>query len=63
MFLSVAGNVSRGQMSTFTATFTGIAYQHYVAQSFKPYNSIAGGLSGLANGLSGLASDATGGLL
>lgn len=63
MFLTVAGGISRGQISTYSATFTGVAYQHYVAQAFKPYNSIAGGLSGLANGLANLASDATGGLL
>jgi hypothetical protein len=63
MFLSVSGSIAKGAMSTFSAQFTGIAYQHYVAQSFKPYNSIAGGLSGLVNGLGGLASDASGGLL
>jgi hypothetical protein len=43
MFLSVSGSIARGAVSSFTATFTGTAYQHYVAQSFKPYNSIAGG--------------------
>lgn len=63
MFLSVSGNISRGGMSTLSAQFTGISYQHYVAQSFKPYNSIAGGISGLANGLAGLTSAATGGLV
>jgi hypothetical protein len=63
MFLSVSGNIARGQVSTISAQFTGIAYQHYVAQSFKPYESIAGGISGLANGLKNLASTATGGLL
>jgi hypothetical protein len=63
MFLSVSGNIARGQLSTFTATFTGIAYQHYIFQKFKPYNSIAGGLEGIASGLVGLVSDATGGLI
>lgn len=63
MFLSVSGAIAKGQLSTFTATFTGIAYQHYVFQKFKPYNSIAGGLEGIASGLAGLASDATGGLI
>lgn len=63
MFNSVNGGVQRGQLSTLTAQFTGIAYQHYVAQQFKPYDSIASGLSGLVNGLANLASDATGGIL
>jgi hypothetical protein len=63
MFLNVAGSIARGQLSTFTASFVGIAYQHYVAQNFKPYNSIAAGLSNLVGGLQNLASDASGGLL
>lgn len=63
MFLSISGSVQRGSVSSHSATFTGVAYQHYVAQSFKPYDSIAGGLTGLANGLAGLASDVSGGLL
>lgn len=63
MFTTVNGSVSRGQLSNFSASFVGIAYQHYVSQQFKPYNSIAGGLSGLVGGLKNLASTATGGLL
>lgn len=63
MFLSVSGGISRGQLSTITAQFTGIAYQHYVAQQFKPYSGIASGLSGLVNGLGGLASKISGGIL
>jgi hypothetical protein len=62
MFLAVNGNIERGQLSSLSAQFTGTFYQNYVGQAFKPYNSIAGGLSGLANGLAGLASTATGGL-
>lgn len=63
MFLSVNSGVSRGQLSTITAQFTGIAYQHYVGQSFKPYSGIASGLSGLVNGLGSLASTVSGGIL
>lgn len=63
MFTSVSGGVTKGQLSTMTAQFTGVAYQHYVAQQFKPYNGIASGLSGLVNGLGGLASDVSGGIL
>jgi len=63
MFTKVNGSVARGQISNITASFVGIAYQHYVTQQFKPYDSIAGALSGLVDGLAGLASTATGGLL
>ena len=63
MFNQVAGSVSRGQLGTWSASFTGNAYQHYVAQAFKPYNSVAGAVSGLVNGLTGLASDFSGGIL
>lgn len=63
MFNSVSGGVARGALSTLSAQFTGIAYQHYVAQQFKPYNGIASGMSGLVNGLSNLASDFSGGVL
>jgi hypothetical protein len=63
MFLSVSGNISKGAVSTLSAQFTGVAYQHYVSQSFKPYNSVAGGLQGLANSVTGLVSTPTGGLL
>jgi hypothetical protein len=63
MFLSCSGNISKGAVSSISAQFVGVFYQHFVSQSFQPYGSIAGGLSGLANGLKNLASDATGGLL
>lgn len=63
MFLSVSGSVARGQMSTFNANFTGVLYQHYVAQFFKPYDSLAGAATGLVNGLKNLASDFTGGII
>lgn len=63
MFLAVNGQVARGQLSNISAQFVGVAYQHYVNQTFKPYDSIAGGLQGLANGLKNLASTATGGIL
>jgi len=63
MFTKVTGSVARGAISTWSAVFTGIAYQHYVAQAFKPYQSIAGGISSVVGGLQGLASDLSGGLL
>jgi len=63
MFLSVSGNIARGQTSTLSAQFTGMAYQHYVAQQFKAYSSLASGLSGLVNGLANIASSVTGGVL
>jgi hypothetical protein len=63
MFLSVSGAVARGSMSTFNARFTGVLYQQYVAQYFKPYDSLAGAASGLIDGLKDLASDFTGGII
>jgi hypothetical protein len=62
MFTQVSGNIARGAMSTFSAHFTGIAYQHYVAQAFQPYESIAGSASAAVDGLQNLASDFSGGL-
>lgn len=63
MFTTVNGNISRGQLSGMSAGFVGVAYQHYVSQQFKPYNSIAGKLTGAIGGLKSLASTASGGLL
>ena len=63
MFVEVDGNVTHGSLSTFSARFVGVAYQHYVAQAFKPYNSVAGALSGLVGGLQSVASTVTGGIL
>jgi hypothetical protein len=63
MFVAVNGNVTQGQISHFSAQFVGVAYQHYVNQKFKPYNSIAGALTGAVQGLQNLASSLTGGLL
>lgn len=63
MFTSINGNVSLGSMSNWSANFQGIAYQHYVSQNFKPYNSVSSGLSNLIDGLQNLTSDLTGGFL
>lgn len=63
MWLSVNGSISRGNLSSFSAQFTGLAYQHYVSQAFKPYNSLAGGLSGLLNTGAKIASALSGGIL
>ena len=62
MFLQVSGGINRGQLSNLSANFTGVAFQHYVQQQFKPYDSIASGLSGMVNGLAGLVSTTTGGV-
>lgn len=62
MFLQVNGNITRGQLSGISASFTGIAYQHYVAQSFKPYSGVGGKISGLIGGLKDLVSKGTGGI-
>ena len=63
MFVAVNGQIGRGQVGNWSCQFSGIAYQHYVAQSFKPYNSVAGTASGLIKGLKNLASGLTGGIL
>ena len=41
MFTSTSGNATLGQLSQLTAQFTGVAYQHYVAQGFTPYGPIS----------------------
>jgi hypothetical protein len=64
MFTAVTGDVTKGQVGTWSCQFIGVAYQHYVAQNgFKPYSGLAGAVSGLVNGLAGLSSDLTGGIL
>lgn len=63
MFTAVNGNIGRGQVGAWSCQFTGVAYQQYVSQQFKPYDSIAGGLTGALNSVKKLASKYTGGLL
>jgi hypothetical protein len=63
MFLSISGNVARGQLSGINAEFTGTMYQHYSSQAFQPYGSVAGTASKLAGSLKKLASNLTGGVL
>jgi hypothetical protein len=62
VFATMSGNISRGQISTFSASFVGTVYQHYVSQTFKPY-SVAAKVSGALNNLTNLAGNLTGGLL
>jgi hypothetical protein len=62
MFTAVNGNIGRGQVGTWSCQFTGVAYQHYVAQSFKPYTGVANAAGTLVNGLKKLASDLSGGI-
>ena len=63
MFTSLSGNIARGQLSSFSCGFIGVAYQHNVYQEFNPYTGAAAGLgnavSNFSSGLSGL----TGGFL
>jgi hypothetical protein len=63
MFTSISGNMALGQLGGYSAQFIGVAYQHWVAQQFKPYDGIAGGLSNLIGGLANLASNLSGGLI
>ena len=63
MFTAINGNVTRGQLSSFSVTFHGVAYAHNVFQSFKPYSSVAGAVSGLLGGLKNITSTISGGFL
>ena len=63
MFTEVGGSVARGAVSSWNAQFIGVAYQHYVSQSFKPYNTVAGAATKALDSLKNLASDVSGGLL
>lgn len=62
VFNQVSGQISKGAVSTFTAQFVGTAYQHYVAQAFKPYG-VTGLLSNGLGKLKKLASTYSGGIL
>ena len=63
MFTDMSGEISKGNLSTFTTSFIGIQYQHFVSQNFKPYSGIASSISKFTKGLQGLVGGATGGLL
>lgn len=63
MFTEVDGSLAHGSLGSWSARFMGTAYQHYVSQQFKPYDSVAGALDGFVNGLQGIASDLSGGTL
>lgn len=63
IFTGTSGSVARGALNNFSMNFQGVAYQHYVSQFFKPYDSVGGALTGFVGGLKNLASTATGGLL
>jgi len=62
IFNSVGFNTGKGQVSSFNASFVGIAFQHYVDQSFVQYSAtseVGAVFSAATNALSGL----TGGIL
>lgn len=64
MFVSVSGNVAKGSISTISANFTGIAYQHYTSQSFNAYSgAISGKVAAFTEALKGLTSGSSGGIL
>lgn len=62
VFTDIAGNVAVGSTGSWNARFVGVAYQHYVNQSFRPYSGIAGAGSSVLDSLQNFVSDITGGL-
>lgn len=63
MFISIDGNIGRGQLSNLSAGFLGTFYQNYSSQAFTPYNSVAGMADKISKNLKGLVSDISGGFL
>lgn len=64
MFTGVSGQIARGQLSTWSATFQGVAYQHNVFQEFVPYDaSMLQGTLDEVNDALGKLSSLTGGFL
>jgi hypothetical protein len=62
MFTSVNGNISRGQLSSMSATFQGVMYQHNVYQQFTPYSASGDVLEAVDNGIKAIK-NFTGGFL
>jgi hypothetical protein len=62
MFVNLTGSVARGQLSSFSVGFVGVAYQHNVYQEFKPYSGFAS-LGSAVTQFGGAASQGTGGFL
>ena len=62
MFTSLTGSVARGQLSSFSVGFVGVAYQGNVYQEFKPYSG-ASQLGSVVSNFTGAVSNATGGFL
>jgi hypothetical protein len=63
MFLEVNGNVTMGRLSGWSAKFIGIAYQHFVNQSFKPYSGLAASGNKLLDGAKSVLKNLSGGAL
>lgn len=63
MFTSISGSIEQGQLSNFVASFSGVAYQHYVAQNFQEYGGVSGAVSGVSSKIKNLASKYSGGIL
>lgn len=62
VFTDISGNVAVGSTGSWNARFVGVAYQHYINQSFRPYSGIAGAGSAVLDSLQNFVSDITGGL-
>lgn len=63
MFTQISGSIGSQEIGQWQVRFVGVAYQHYVAQNFEPYDGIGGAASTLVDGLQNIASDFTGGIL
>ena len=62
MFVEMSGDISKGNLSSFTTNFIGIQYQHFVSQNFKPYSGVASSISEFSKGLQNLIGDKSGGI-
>ncbi|CAB5221512.1 hypothetical protein UFOVP244_183 [uncultured Caudovirales phage] len=51
MFTAVNGNISRGQLTSISASFQGVMYQHNVVQEFEPYSKAGDALEMVGSGM------------
>lgn len=62
-FTTMNGSIRAGQLSNFSVDFKGVAYQHNVYQTFKPYSNLGGAVGAALKGISGLIGKVGGGFL